>query len=105
SVEYYFFTRYLPSFPTRRSSDLCISSLFSPSFNVSTEPCVGHCYFHLFSCLQSAHYFVHFEKGTGTLHTACLNLYTIIRDQSVQDQKSTRLNSSHVAISYAVFCL
>src|SRR5439155_25701158 len=25
--------------------------------------------------------------------------------QSVSDRKSTRLNSSHVAISYAVFCL
>src|SRR5690625_5646739 len=25
--------------------------------------------------------------------------------KSVQDRKSTRLNSSHVAISYAVFCL
>src|SRR5437660_4669398 len=24
---------------------------------------------------------------------------------SIQDRKSTRLNSSHVAISYAVFCL
>src|SRR5437870_7530226 len=27
------------------------------------------------------------------------------RQQEVQDRKSTRLNSSHVAISYAVFCL
>src|SRR5207253_9290765 len=27
------------------------------------------------------------------------------RDQQVIDRKSTRLNSSHVAISYAVFCL
>src|SRR5437870_6567040 len=27
------------------------------------------------------------------------------RRQLVQDRKSTRLNSSHVAISYAVFCL
>src|SRR5699024_12742960 len=26
-------------------------------------------------------------------------------DQSVSDRKSTRLNSSHVSISYAVFCL
>src|SRR5207253_3669313 len=26
-------------------------------------------------------------------------------DRVVQDRKSTRLNSSHVAISYAVFCL
>src|SRR5690625_6568541 len=26
-------------------------------------------------------------------------------DEAVKDRKSTRLNSSHVAISYAVFCL
>src|SRR5437870_12968791 len=26
-------------------------------------------------------------------------------EQKLQDRKSTRLNSSHVAISYAVFCL
>src|SRR5690625_7057287 len=28
-----------------------------------------------------------------------------LRDDGVRDRKSTRLNSSHVAISYAVFCL
>src|SRR5437899_7303736 len=28
-----------------------------------------------------------------------------IRDQSPRDRKSTRLNSSHLGISYAVFCL
>src|SRR5690625_5448987 len=28
-----------------------------------------------------------------------------IRDLGLEDRKSTRLNSSHVAISYAVFCL
>src|SRR5437899_8945351 len=27
------------------------------------------------------------------------------RDESAQDRKSTRLNSSHLGISYAVFCL
>src|SRR5439155_10779124 len=27
------------------------------------------------------------------------------RDRAARDRKSTRLNSSHVAISYAVFCL
>src|SRR5690625_5996848 len=27
------------------------------------------------------------------------------KQQSLKDRKSTRLNSSHVAISYAVFCL
>src|SRR5690625_6234714 len=29
----------------------------------------------------------------------------VYRNRSFQDRKSTRLNSSHVAISYAVFCL
>src|SRR5207253_3363294 len=37
-----------------------------------------------------------------------LNLFTcadLTNPFEVQDRKSTRLNSSHVAISYAVFCL
>src|SRR5438067_3342429 len=29
----------------------------------------------------------------------------VIREQNAKDRKSTRLNSSHVSISYAVFCL
>src|SRR5256885_5027027 len=32
-------------------------------------------------------------------------LLTAIRSSSFQDRKSTRLNSSHLVISYAVFCL
>src|SRR6266702_4980694 len=35
--------------------------------------------------------------------TACMSLRDI--GDAAQDRKSTRLNSSHVAISYAVFCL
>src|SRR5207253_11475058 len=35
------------------------------------------------------------QSGIGLAHLAALGL----------DRKSTRLNSSHVAISYAVFCL
>src|SRR5690625_5660387 len=34
-----------------------------------------------------------------------LILSPLLREQSYRDRKSTRLNSSHVAISYAVFCL
>src|SRR5690242_6295598 len=34
------------------------------------------------------------------------NAYVMIRwKQAVEDRKSTRLNSSHMSISYAVFCL
>src|SRR5207249_7108721 len=29
----------------------------------------------------------------------------VLRQHDVEDRKSTRLNSSHVSISYAVFCL
>src|SRR5690606_40643731 len=41
--------------------------------------------------------------GNGTLHDASLEgvCHMLVDDQ---DRKSTRLNSSHVKISYAVFC-
>src|SRR5690625_1538266 len=41
------------------------------------------------------------------LYKARLHLRSMIRkdDSKNRDRKSTRLNSSHVAISYAVFCL
>src|SRR5437899_12323649 len=35
-------------------------------------------------------------------HVVCLHLF---RTDSQRDRKSTRLNSSHLGISYAVFCL
>src|SRR5690625_7699009 len=72
--------RALHSFPTRRSSDL---SYKKPSI-VSANAVDFHC-------------------------RRTLSLYNSTRSTSVQedhlDRKSTRLNSSHVAISYAVFCL
>src|SRR5436305_6257495 len=39
-----------------------------------------------------------------TLHGFTINLYSFSLHLS-RDRKSTRLNSSHVRISYAVFCL
>src|SRR5690625_1759644 len=41
--------------------------------------------------------------GVGDILTKSLGANTPIN--MIQDRKSTRLNSSHVAISYAVFCL
>src|SRR5690625_6011630 len=82
--------------------------------------------------LLSASEFIYMAEDTGLINAigawavtqACTDLSTIRRvcgrevlmsvnlsirqfnnDQLVQDRKSTRLNSSHVAISYAVFCL
>src|SRR5690606_40691889 len=44
-----------------------------------------------------------FEAGMHQLGGAAIYLNT--RDSQLGDRKSTRLNSSHVKISYAVFCL
>src|SRR3712207_7381006 len=41
------------------------------------------------------------EDGGGAL----FDLGSHLIDQALQDRKSTRLNSSHANISYAVFCL
>src|SRR5690625_6005363 len=41
----------------------------------------------------------------GGSTNAVLHLLAMAHTANVQDRKSTRLNSSHVAISYAVFCL
>src|SRR5690625_3309384 len=40
-----------------------------------------------------------------TMPALMINENIVIRDENRADRKSTRLNSSHVAISYAVFCL
>src|SRR5207249_9137439 len=86
----------LHSFPTRRSSDLPSASEFAPRDGVrrtsrSTEsrPLL----------LLRRHDHVREElsrqPGRGSA----------IRRSLHRDRKSTRLNSSHVSISYAVFCL
>src|SRR5690625_6803102 len=57
--------------------------------------CFFHSRYHSFSCIKDC---VHIEikKVSPPL---CFHLF------QNTDRKSTRLNSSHVAISYAVFCL
>src|SRR5436305_8028370 len=76
--------RDLHSFPTRRSSDLsCV-------FHVVGMPSMRH---------QRVHKTIHHTLGDGEFQNfASPSVWWI-------DRKSTRLNSSHVRISYAVFCL
>src|SRR5262245_65375900 len=49
------------------------------------------------------------EQGTGKTHIACAVIEQLdpqlILIIAPLDRKSTRLNSSHLGISYAVFCL
>src|SRR5439155_3724651 len=55
------------------------------------------------------HHFRAFRElhDAGHVGGAEIELRTIVREERcmASDRKSTRLNSSHVAISYAVFCL
>src|SRR5258708_40313436 len=45
------------------------------------------------------------RRQNGGLHARRLSLQPVVAGRQLQDRKSTRLNSSHQIISYAVFCL
>src|SRR5699024_11348817 len=83
--------RLLHSFPTRRSSDLASPSSLTRCALIAILACVG-------GRLGSAR---HFLPGTIPVSMTGNNGNPF----SPTDRKSTRLNSSHVSISYAVFCL
>src|SRR5436190_14844934 len=76
--------RDLHSFPTRRSSDL-------------NDPC--HYGEHRHKCNE--------QQAALAKSTVVLKARHARREEDCryQDRKSTRLNSSHTVISYAVFCL
>src|SRR5690606_40406627 len=89
----------LPSFPTRRSSDLGLpSKVFDRMLDVAADAAPG-----------DRHYFVRFARAATQRHADWLRLnerrQKLRRTWEDLDRKSTRLNSSHVKISYAVFCL
>src|SRR5699024_12081688 len=88
----------LPSFPTRRSSDLAF---------------LGMAYEHGVDKIVLADHAVPshgladwieqlMAESTGK---SGRGLLPVVADPDALDRKSTRLNSSHVSISYAVFCL
>src|SRR5690606_41263697 len=69
---------HLPSFPTRRSSDLYAQLKLESAPDPVAEP------------------------GEVLIDVSCCGVNFA---DCITDRKSTRLNSSHVKISYAVFCL
>src|SRR5699024_12518304 len=90
----------LRSFPTRRSSDLAIASQRSIS-NWVADFGSSEIGFTFDANEMGADPWTGMEKmwQQSPLKYAC-NART-----PILDRKSTRLNSSHVSISYAVFCL
>src|SRR5690349_22090688 len=75
-------TRHLHSFPTRRSSDLVVVRLRVRKIDERREE-------------VERHHGRRVAAGVGDRGAGVREI----------DRKSTRLNSSHVEISYAVFCL
>src|SRR5699024_11717781 len=95
---------HLHSFPTRRSSDLLIKNAFlimiiSPGYSFLIIVSLVSVYFIM--KFIPALFFI-FGGITYAFITTWLGLHAF---NNVKDRKSTRLNSSHVSISYAVFCL
>src|SRR5436190_4658754 len=51
------------------------------------------------------HYISSKEELLAAIHDRVMDEVMLGADRVAQDRKSTRLNSSHTVISYAVFCL
>src|SRR5207249_11605851 len=92
----------LYSFPTRRSSDLVSHRWFDIQPNAANRRsllwilCRSH---------ATAAGPVRTLSDTGHSRATELDTGGLCSDRVRTDRKSTRLNSSHVSISYAVFCL
>src|SRR5439155_26167932 len=90
------YPRHLHSFPTRRSSDLYPLLMF---VDRPTDSILVISRSDLLANANSS------GISTALISTSDALSYASYSTQLQGDRKSTRLNSSHVAISYAVFCL
>src|SRR5207247_6940336 len=91
-----------PSFPTRRSSDLGPSRLRVYSEYFRNILFTIALLYHTHNQMSSDSYLFCFDSFQ---HLIRCRVFDTIRYGNVSDRKSTRLNSSHEWISYAVFCL
>src|SRR5207302_11332577 len=88
----------LHSFPTRRSSDLPgVMGMITQQFSQLAEQAYSVVWGGVFLWL--------INPVLAYLLAAYMVPYTLVGWFMYEDRKSTRLNSSHVKISYAVFCL
>src|SRR5699024_12484814 len=82
------------SFPTRRSSDLVTELM------LTLESAIDSFDFKPRNILDLISEYFHFDNVDMDEYDEDVQV-----DGVAEDRKSTRLNSSHVSISYAVFCL
>src|SRR5690625_5780107 len=90
-----FFHVYLPHIQAHHTTSLSRSHLFPRSF-VQSQPLSSH--------PSSSFRGVPMLDQINFVECLLITVANVWQEQLI-DRKSTRLNSSHVAISYAVFCL
>src|SRR5699024_11477268 len=95
----------LPSFPTRRSSDLNNNLLHDgrgsriyPS-NEQRSACQSY----LIDAERNIQSAFNYSSGYSLLSKFSKKIHEALSSEHKEDRKSTRLNSSHVSSSYAVF--
>src|SRR5207249_12323790 len=99
------YTRHLHTFPTRRSSDLGASDRFLNALSSRYEKGITWALDHTLLVLLATvmmlglGLLIYSQLGSGFLPT--MDEGSFVLDYWI-DRKSTRLNSSHVSISYAV---
>src|SRR5205807_4018036 len=92
--------RYLHSFPTRRSSDLLLLEAYRECLrDVFDMPAL----LETLRAIEQRQLRVHVVETRKPSPFASSLLFSYVAN--FVDRKSTRLNSSHLVISYAVFCL
>src|SRR5207249_9809151 len=93
----------LPHFPTRRSSDL--ERLAALPGITGVWQVHGRCRVRFEEMMRMDIDYVRRCSFWLDLNILLLTIPAVISGRGAEDRKSTRLNSSHVSISYAVFCL
>src|SRR5690606_40467553 len=92
--------RHLRSFPTRRSSDLAIAKIVNAkNVTVAIANAASAKIVNAVNAKNAA------GKTVVKTSSSAKNAAMIASAVEFLDRKSTRLNSSHVKSSYAVFCL
>src|SRR5205807_10015287 len=90
--------QHLHSFPTRRSSDLSVKAIAA---NDASQRAIARR--DAIDCASAACIVVTPKSGSSG-SSSCTAARRAGKSDAA-DRKSTRLNSSHLVISYAVFCL
>src|SRR5690606_39893088 len=90
-------------FPTRRSSDL-FRAVF-PFFNLMYPSLTSQIMEGLVNTYKESGWLPEWASPGHRESMIGSNSASIVAEAYLKDRKSTRLNSSHVKISYAVFCL